>query len=35
MEDDLAVIYAYMEERGGAMPFWDKSHPKILKNALT
>ena len=25
------VIYAYMEERGGAMPFWDKSHPEDIK----
>lgn len=31
MEDDAAVIYAYMEERGGAMPFWDKSHPEDIK----
>ena len=27
----FAVIYAYMEERGGAMPFWDKSHPEDIK----
>ena len=31
MEDDAAVIYAYMEERGGAMPFWDKSYPEDIK----
>ena len=35
MEDDAAVIYAYMEERGGAMRFGIRAIQKILKNALT
>jgi uncharacterized protein len=32
MDDDAQVIYEYMESRGGAMPFWDKSHPEDIKN---
>lgn len=31
MEDDAQVVYEYMESRGGAMPYWDKSHPEDIK----
>ena len=30
MEDDASQVYEYMESRGGAMPFWDKSHPEDI-----
>ena len=31
MEDDAAVIYAYMEERGGQCRFGIKSYPEDIK----
>jgi predicted RNA-binding protein (virulence factor B family) len=31
MEEDAQLIYEYMEGRGGAMPFWDKSFPEDIK----
>jgi uncharacterized protein len=31
MDDDSLVIYEYMEVRGGAMPFWDKSYPEDIE----
>ncbi|MFC0046092.1 S1 RNA-binding domain-containing protein [Metabacillus iocasae] len=32
MDEDANEIYAYMEERGGAMPFWDKSYPEDIRS---
>ncbi|MBM6617106.1 CvfB family protein [Bacillus suaedaesalsae] len=31
MDIDSKVIYEYMESRGGAMPFWDKSAPEDIQ----
>jgi predicted RNA-binding protein (virulence factor B family) len=31
MDEDAQTIYDYMEGRGGAMPFWDKSYPGDIK----
>lgn len=33
-EDDAAAIYTYMEGRGGAMPFSDKSSPDDIKRTF-
>ncbi|MEK5443785.1 CvfB family protein [Fredinandcohnia sp. FSL W7-1320] len=30
MGDDAGKIYQYMESRGGAMPYWDKSSPEDI-----
>lgn len=32
MDDDSRVIYEYMEGRGGAMPYWDKSNPEDIQD---
>ncbi|MCA1031022.1 hypothetical protein LCL95_08315 [Bacillus timonensis] len=31
MDEDSETIYTYMEERGGAMPYWDKSLPEDIQ----
>ncbi|TCP25977.1 hypothetical protein EV207_12011 [Scopulibacillus darangshiensis] len=31
MGDDAKAIFAYLESRGGAMPYWDKSQPEDIK----
>lgn len=31
LKDDADILYEYMESRGGAMPFWDKSLPEDIQ----
>lgn len=31
LDEDAQKIYDYMESRGGAMPYWDKSYPEDIK----
>lgn len=31
---DAEKILAYMEDRGGAMPYWDKSDPEVIKETF-
>ncbi len=31
MDEDSQTIYSYMEDRGGAMPYWDKSFPEDIQ----
>ncbi|MRX73489.1 hypothetical protein GJU40_15200 [Bacillus lacus] len=34
MNVDAEKVYAYMQSRGGAMPFWDKSNPDDIKEVF-
>jgi predicted RNA-binding protein (virulence factor B family) len=35
MDADAQMIYEYMESRGGAMPFWDKSDPVDIQERFS
>jgi len=31
LDEDAEKVLAYLENRGGAMPYWDKSAPDIIQ----
>ncbi|MDF0726985.1 S1-like domain-containing RNA-binding protein [Cytobacillus sp. S13-E01] len=35
LDEDAQKLYSYMEERGGSMPFWDKSDPDDIQIRFT